>query len=166
MTKRRTKYVDNCYRIFNSITYCFFAATIGPFLLIATICLGLFCPLSGYNDWKLAEETPLVSLSNSTASEGKGNLIYVSISAENVYSYRYEIESEIKSENGKTYKVDTKSEKDGIITETEDSNCKTPTLRHYTRTYKKSIWTFGIGHDDLYDFYVPEGTITKESILK
>ena len=139
----------------------FLVATIAMWSMMGILYLGLFCLLSGYNDWRLVEETPLVSLSNSTATEGKGNLIYVSISAENVYSYRYKIESEIKTENAKTYKVDTKSEADGKITETEDIDCKLPSLRHYTRTYKKSIWTFGLGHDNLYDFYVPEGTIAK-----
>lgn len=144
----------------------FLVATIAMWSIMGILYLGLFCPLSGYNDWRLVEETPLVSLSNSTATEGKGNLIYVSISAENVYSYRYKIESEIKTENAKTYKVDTKSEADGKITETEDIDCKLPSLRHYTRTYKKSIWTFGLGHDNLYDFYVPEGTICKDVKLK
>ena len=112
----------------------FLVATIAMWSMMGILYLGLFCPLSGYNDWRLVEETPLVSLSNSTATEGKGNLIYVSISAENVYSYRYKIESEIKTENAKTYKVDTKSEADVNYKIAKDNfnieDISTHSLRH------------------------------------
>ena len=59
--------------------------------------IGLFYPIKGYTDWQLVKETELVTLSNSVASQGSGRMFYVSISADNVYSYRYEIESEFKT---------------------------------------------------------------------
>ena len=71
--------------------------------------IGLFYPAKGFTDWQLVKETELVTLSNSVASQGSGRMFYVSISADNVYSYRYEIESEFKTEGSKSYKVDTVS---------------------------------------------------------
>ena len=59
--------------------------------------IGLFYPAKGFTDWQLVKETELVTLSNSVASQGSGRMFYVSISADNVYSYRYEIESEFKT---------------------------------------------------------------------
>lgn len=123
------------------------------------------CGLDDYNDWELVEETPLVSLSNTTASEGHGTLFYVSISAENVYTYRYEIDSEFSTGTSKEYKIATLDDNFNVI-ESEDPNCTKPVLLHYRRYPKKSIWTFGLGSDDIYDFYVPEGSITKEINLK
>ena len=69
-------------------------------ILVAAIVLGLFLPVSGYKDWELAEEIELVSLSNGLASGSKG-FIYVSLTADNTYTYRYEIDSDFGTTTSK-----------------------------------------------------------------
>ncbi len=137
---------------------------LGVFGILTSICLGLFFPFSGYNDWKLIKETKLVSLSNSTASGGTG-FIYVSLSADNSYTYRFEVDSTFGTKSSKKYKTATLVN-DNNITEIEDSKCQEPILMEYERTAKKSIWTFGIYFETSYVFNVPEGTISKDIKLR
>ena len=74
------------------------------FVVVLVGCtIGVVVPVNGFNEWKLTQETELVTLSNSLASGGVG-MIYVSLSADNAYTYRYEIDSEFGTEMGKTYK--------------------------------------------------------------
>ncbi len=141
---------------------------IGPvivaFILVGGFVLGLAVPVSGYKEWRLTEETELVTLSNGLASGGTG-LVYVSLSADNAYTYRYEIDSEFGTETGKTYKTQTLVGED--VEEVEDPNCKQAVVRVYQREGKKSIWTFAFWTKETkYIFYVPEGTISKEVKLK
>lgn len=140
-----------------------FTTMLGLAGLAISFILGLSFPVSGYNDWELIEETELVSLSNSTVSGSEG-LIYVSRSVDNVYTYRYEIDSEFGTNTSKEYTTKTVSEN---VEEIEDPNCKVAVIRKYTRTAKKTIWTFGLGCDETkYVFYVPEGTILKNVTLE
>lgn len=133
------------------------------FGLLTSLLLGMYYPFSGYNDWELVSETPLVGLSNTTASVGSG-YIYVSISPENAYTYRYEIDSDFGTESSKEYKTATVT---GNVVEIEDPACEVPVLRKYEQTAKKSIWTFGLTTiETKYVFYVPEGTIIKEVKLQ
>lgn len=126
--------------------------------------IGVIVPISGFNEWKLTQETELVTLSNSLASGGVG-IIYVSLSADNAYTYRYEIDSEFGTETGKTYKTQTLVGKD--VEEVEDPNCEKAVVRVYQREGKRTIWTFALGTEETkYIFYVPEGTISKEVKLK
>lgn len=135
-------------------------ASLGTSTIIAGILVGLFIPVSGYTEWKLENEIELISLSNTTAFGGEG-LIYVSLSADNSYTYRYEIESEFGTETSKEYTTNTLVKKS--IEEIEDSECETPMLKVYSRKGKKSIWTFALfSKEEHYVFYVPEGTISKE----
>lgn len=141
---------------------------IGPvivaFILVGGFVLGLAVPVSGYKEWRLTEETELVTLSNSLTSGGVG-MIYVSLSADNAYTYRYEIDSEFGTEMGKTYKTQTLIGKD--VEEVEDPNCEKAVVRVYQREGKRTIWTFALGTEETkYIFYVPEGTISKEVKLK
>ncbi len=130
--------------------------------IVLSIHLGLFCPISGYNDWELIKETELVSLSNASASGGSG-FIYVSLSADNAYTYRFEVDSAFGTSSSKEYKTATIINSDNDVIEVEDSECQKPVLMEYGRTAKKSIWTFGLASDETsYVFYVPEGTISKE----
>lgn len=132
---------------------------------IISIYLGLFYPFNGYTDWKVIKESELVSLSNSTISGGTG-CIYVSLSADNSYTYRFEVDSMFGTESSKEYKTATIVNNDNV-TEIEDPNCQTPMLIEYKRTAKMSIWTFGLLHSETaYVFNVPEGTISKEIKLK
>ena len=127
--------------------------------------IGLFYPIKGYTDWQLVKETELVTLSNSVASQGSGRMFYVSISADNVYSYRYEIESEFKTEGSKSYKVDTVSGDN--VEEIEEANSSKAILQEYHRKGKMSIWSFAFLSDETrYVFRVPKGTISREIALK
>ena len=127
--------------------------------------IGLFYPIKGYTDWQLVKETELVTLSNSVASQGSGRMFYVSISADNVYSYRYEIESEFKTEGSKSYKVDTVSGDN--VEEIEEANSSKAILQEYHRKGKMSIWSFAFLSDETrYVFRVPKGTISREVALK
>lgn len=138
---------------------------LGVFGILISICFGLFFPFSGYKDWKLIKETKLVSLSNSTISGGTG-LVYVSLSADNSYTYRFEVDSTFGNKSSKKYKTAT-IVNDNNITEIEDSKCQEPTLMEYKRTAKKSIWTFGLlTNETSYVFNVPEGTISKDIKLR
>lgn len=132
---------------------------IGVCMIIASIVIGVFIPISGCKEWELIEETELVSLSNNVASGGTG-MLYVSLSADNVYTYRYEISSEFGTETSKEYKTTTLI--GGDVEEIEDSNCKVPVIRVYQKEAKRTIWTFGVYSEIKYVFYVPEGTIYKE----
>lgn len=138
---------------------------LGVFWILISICFGLFFPFSGYKDWKLIKETKLVSLSNSTVSGGTG-LVYVSLSADNSYTYRFEVDSTFGNKSSKKYKTAT-IVNDNNITEIEDSKCQEPTLMEYKRTAKKSIWTFGLlSNETSYVFNVSEGTISKDIKLR
>lgn len=135
------------------------------FVVVLVGCtIGVISPVSGFNEWKLTQETELVTLSNGLASGGVG-MIYVSLSADNAYTYRYEIDSEFGTETGKTYKTQTLVGKD--VEEVEDPNCEKAVVRMYQREGKRTIWTFALGTEETkYIFYVPEGTISKEVKLK
>lgn len=137
---------------------------LGACIFILAIIVALFTPLSGYKDWQLVQETELVSLSNGTASGGTG-FIYVSLSADSTYTYRYEVDSEFGTETSKEY--ETRTLTSGNVQEVEDPNCKVPVIREYYRKGKSSIWTFALCTGQCkYVFYVPEGTISKDVTLK
>ena len=113
-------------------------------------------------DWECVKSTELVSLSNTVVSQG-GGLMYVSILAENVYTYRYEIDSPFGTDTSKEYIVDTIS---GNVEEIEDPKCEVPLLLKYRSKprVKIGLWNIIIsfGGETKYIFYVPEGTIQKE----
>ena len=134
-------------------------------VILSSLVIGLFYPAKGFTDWQLVKETELVTLSNSVASQGSGRMFYVSISADNVYSYRYEIESEFKTEGSKSYKVDTVSGDN--VEEIEEANSSKAILQEYHRKGKMSIWSFAFLSDETrYVFRVPKGTISREIALK
>ena len=134
-------------------------------VILSSLGIGLFYPAKVFTDWQLVKETELVTLSNSVASQGSGRMFYVSISADNVYSYRYEIESEFKTEGSKSYKVDTVSGDN--VEEIEEANSSKAILQEYHRRGKMSIWSFAFLSDETrYVFRVPKGTISREIALK
>lgn len=133
-------------------------------ILFAGVIVGLFAPVSGFTEWKLLEETELISLSNSTVG-GSSGVVYVSLTAGNAYTYRHEINSKFGTDSSVEYTTVTLVNKD--VEEIEDVNCQKPVIRIYTCQGKKSIWTFALGSKQTkYVFYVPEGTITKEIKLE
>lgn len=131
------------------------------FGIFASLILGLFSATK-YGERQLEEQTELVSLSNSTISEG-GGFIYVSISGENAYTYRYEVDTDLGTKTSKNYAIKTISSSEGKIIESEDINCKVPVLLKYKTKSKITIWSFGFLDDKIeYVFYVPKGTIQKD----
>lgn len=120
-----------------------------------------FVPISGYYDWELVEETELVSLSNGLASNSN-RFVYVSLTGDNAYAYRHEINSDLGTATSKEYKTETLVNKN--VEEIEDSSCTTPILRKYCQKPKQTFWTFAVLADEKtkYVFYVPEGTISKD----
>jgi len=125
--------------------------------------IGLCCPVSGFHEWVLVEETELISLSNDLTSSGN-EIVYVAFSADDTYTYRYEIDSEFGTDTSKEYQTETLVGEN--VEEIEDHNCEIPFIRVYERKGKMSIWTFALGSKETkYVFYVPEGTISKEEKL-
>ena len=136
------------------------ASVIFVILVLGAIGMGVFLPISGYEEWELKQETELISLSNDVASGGNRR-VYVSLSADNVYTYRYEINSEFGTETSREYKTETLT--GNGVEEIEDPNCEVPVIRVYQRTGKMSFWTFAVASAEYkYVFYVPEGSISKE----
>ena len=126
--------------------------------IAAGIVIGLFYPTK-FGEWELINETELITLSNNTVTEG-GGFLYVTVSGENVYTYRHEISSEFGTHTSIEYETDTIS---GNVIESEDPNCEKAVLLEYERKAKATFWTFGIGGSETkYVFYVPKGTIQKD----
>ena len=125
---------------------------------------GLFGEPIGYKEPVLVDEIELVSLNNTVSSEGGGNMFYVSVSANNVYTYRYEVKDKYNL-GGKSYEMATLSDN---VTEVESKECKKPVLKVYEKKPKRSWITFAFGSSSKveYVFYVPEGTIKKQVVLK
>ena len=137
--------------------------TVLTIILVVGVFMGVFVPLQGYEEPVLVKEIKLVTLSNSTVPQGgtKG-IFYVSISADNVYSYRYEVDDKYGI-SGKSYKVSTVSKN---VIEVESAECEVPVLKVYNRKGKKGLFTFAVLTDETeYVFYVPEGTIIKDISL-
>lgn len=126
-----------------------------------SICISLFAPVAGFNEPELVEEIELVSLNNSVMSEGRVGLFYVSVTAENVYSYRVEVPNTSENE-GKMYELKIVK---GNVKELETDTTKA-VLRVYKAKPKRWLWTFAIGASETsYVFVVPYGTITHEIAL-
>lgn len=137
-----------------------FLSGLAAFVFIVGLFIGLFVPVSGNTDWYPTKRTELVSLSDSTVGGSKG-FIYVSVSAANVYTFRYEIDSEFGTETSVEFKTATINGSN--VVEVEDSAIKTPYLQVYERSGKKTIWTFALATTEYkYVFYVPVGSISRE----
>lgn len=128
--------------------------------IISTAVTVIGCCMYGKNLERTADmvnEIELVSLSNDTLTlDGERHLFYASRSPENVYTYRYEVQSEFATNSSKEYKLATIS---GNVTEIEDPNCTKAVLRIYKVSYS-NIWDQSEEYE--YVFYVPEGTISNE----
>lgn len=134
-------------------------------LAIAVIGGAVLCtlalPFAGYHEPELISETELVSLSNTVATSGSGNIFYVSVSPENVYSYRYEVKNN-STTNEKVYKRVLVS---GNVTEIE-TDTEVAILKKYVQKPKRWLWTFALGAEKYkYEFIVPKGSIVKEIAL-
>lgn len=110
--------------------------------------------------WKLHRQIVLAPISNNLLTENSNNVFYVSLSKDNFYKYRYEINSNLGIETSKEYVVDLLSNN---VEEIEDINCKIPLLLEYKCKFRISKWKIIIpGRVTKYEFYVPKGTINHE----
>ena len=136
-----------------------FAILLCMFFLVAGVLLGLFCNTGGYQPVQEIRTYELQSLTDRTASVGHGSLFYVSVGAENTFTFYVEVNSEFKTEGSKAYASRTISgEKD--VTIIEEKKCAYPRLTIYQRKPIATLWSFAIWSDvTSYVFYVPEGTI-------
>ena len=140
-----------------------YSSTLVGIIFFFSLLIGLFFPTK-FGESELVRQTELVSLSNSTVSSGN---VFVSISGEEIYTYRHRIDTEFGTETSTEYVTSSISHDDGNIIESEDINCKAPVLLEYMTKSKVTIWTFGFGVALTdYVFYVPEGTIQKDVQLK
>jgi len=127
---------------------------------VAVLCTLVF-PFAGYHEPELIQETELVSLSNTVATSGGGNIFYVSVSPGNVYSYRYEVKNKSYT-NEKAYKRVLVSGNDTEI----ETDTEVAILRKYVQKPKRWLWTFALGTEKYkYEFIVPKGSIVKEITL-
>jgi len=133
--------------------------------LVIGIVIGLLSPVKEYTDLSVIKEVELVSLNNNVASRGSGGVFYVSVSTNNVYSFRYEVENKYDL-GGKAYETATLSNN---VTEIESAECIKPVLKVYEKKPIKNKWiSFSLFDSSIkeYVFYVPEGTIQKEIVLE
>lgn len=139
--------------------------TIFPIIfLYAGIVLGIFVPISGYEEPKMVSTTELVSLRDDVTAEGTNGILYVSISSTNSYTYYVEVDSPHISESQKAYKSYTISNKN--VTVVEDDSYDSARLDTYVTYGKKSFWTFAANTEQYeYVFYVPTGTIARVASL-
>ncbi len=143
-----------------------FENTVGFFILIP-IMIGLGFSFFGinnnYNEKTVVLTEPLIALSDGVASSG-GGLFYVSVSANNMFTYYTEVESEYASENSSTYV--SKTVPGSLTVIVEEKNNTEPRLVVYEQTGKKSFWYFStLPTITEYVFYVPEGTIQRNITL-
>lgn len=132
-------------------------------IAILGISVGIFRPLSGYEEPQIDSTTKLVSLRDETISEGSG-LFYISISGNNSYTYYVEVDSPYASDSQKAYKSNTISSNN--VTIIEDDSYTDAKLITYVKYGKKSFWTFAVDCKEYeYVFYVPTGTIVRDVSL-
>lgn len=139
--------------------------TIFPIIFLsAGIVLGIFVPISGYEEQKMVSTTELVSLRDDVTAEGTNGILYVSISSTNSYTYYAEVDSPHISESQKAYKSYTISSNN--VTIVEDDSYDSARLDTYVTCGKKSFWTFAAKTEQYeYVFYVPTGTIARVASL-
>lgn len=142
-----------------------FENTVGFFMAIP-ILVGLLFSISGnynYNEKTVVSTEPLIALSDGVVSSG-GGLFYISISANNMFTYYTEVETEFSTENASSYASKTVPGKLTVIV--EEKNNTEPRLVVYEQTGKKSFWYFNTPPTITeYVFYVPEGTIQRNITL-
>ena len=118
-----------------------------------------------YEEGKKVEEYELVSLRDEVASVGGGNWRYISIYAENAYTYYLETKVPASYGEGTTYKSYTLYGNNIFIME-DDKYIDNAKLVKYVAKPKNKFWTAVLVPDKVeYVFYVPEGSIVKNISL-
>ena len=137
------------------------------FFVLIPILAGLFISFYGnndnYNEKTVVLTEPLIALSDGVASSG-GGLFYISISANNMFTYYTEVETEYTTEDTNSYV--SKTVPGSLTVIVEEKNNTEPRLVVYEQTGKKSFWYFNTPPTVTeYVFYVPEGTIQRNMTL-
>ena len=118
---------------------------------------------TNYNEKTVVSTQPLIALSDGLSYSGSG-LFYISISADNTFTYYAEVETEYTTENSNSYI--SKSVPGSMSVVVEEKNNTQPRLLVYKQTGKKSFWYFNVPPTITeYVFYVPVGTIQRNIIL-
>ena len=139
-------------------------------VLLFGLLIGLYGTIINAIDWeyeegKKVEEFELVSLRDDVTSVSKGNRRYISIYAENSYTYYLEVELPESYGEGTPYKSYTISEKNVFIVE-DDKYIDNAKLVKYVRKPVENFWTSVVLVDkEEYVFYVPTGSIVKDISL-
>lgn len=104
------------------------------------IVIGLFFPISGYNESVFLKQIDIVGLRQSGEE----------------YTYTYET-NRVLTVEGDSVEYTSNTIKGENVKVIEDSRCESPVLRIYTKKPNKTIWTFAIFSTDReYIFYIPE----------
>lgn len=144
-----------------SFEHCLMACVGLPF--IVALLISLEGNANNYNEKTVVSTQPLIALSDGVASSGSG-MFYVSISANNMFTYYTEAETEYTTENSNSYVSNTVPGSLTVIV--EEKNNTQPRLLVYKQTGKKSFWYFNVPPTITeYVFYVPEGTIQRNITL-
>ena len=122
--------------------------------------VGLLTKPLGYTDYQMINEVQLTSINDSVASVGSGRRVYVSVSAENVYSYYYEVISEFSIDGDTAYQSGAVI---GSVTVIENNSTEKPVLEIYEKHGKKSFLSFAVNSTKYhYVFRVPEGSVVHQ----
>jgi len=141
-------------------------AVIIAIILIFGLIIGIYCAIIDSIDWKYeegqkVEEYELVSLREEITSVGEGTRKYVSIYAENSYTYYLEVELPASYGEGTPYESYTVSGENVFIME-DDAYINNAKLVKYVCKPKNRFWNSGIvSNKEEYVFYVPTGSIVK-----
>ena len=134
-------------------------------ILVMSLIIGVFMNTGGYRPMQEVKTYELQNLADRMTSSCSGSVFYVSIGAENTYTFYTEVDSEFKTDNSRAYVSKTISEK-GDVTIIEEKVCENPRLTVYCQEPIATFWSFGEeGRMTFYVFYVPEGTIVHEYAL-
>lgn len=118
-----------------------------------------------YKEGEKVEEYELTSLRDDVTSVGEGNRRYISIYAENSYTYYLEADVPTSYGEGTSYKSYTLSGENVFIME-DDKYIDNAKLVKYKCKVKNSFWASPIVRYKVeYVFYVPTGSIVKDISL-
>ena len=125
---------------------CNFPVYTGILIIIVGIGIGLFCPISGYDDFK-----------------EKGTLELTLFRSNDILNSEY-VYAEV-SDKKATYSSNGTEQKtvSGCVVTIEQARCEKPTLIIEEGKGRMSIWTFALFNSETkYVFYIPKGSILEK----
>ena len=128
----------NKFSIISAIGVCAIAIVMFGMAAITTY------PIHGYGERIISEEIDIALLT----IDGKmdiGNMVYLSVSGDEAYSYKVKGNNEVSVINKGEYE----------ISYIESEECKKAVLRVYERKAKNSLFNFSRATKNEYEFYIP-----------